>query len=717
MNWQIWAEALRHNPQQAVADLLRGAAPVSPFERAAPHEFLLAVLPRRCRLVQRSLLGDPGADTASSDPWADLPALLDEGLAAWLLDQRQAPLPAPRKLGAYAAQVCEALQWPLYFDLPHARRVLKAERARWLPWLGSLSLTAYRDPEYDYWQLLAAQQPDDSLQFFWQCFVLEAGRTRSVRYLNLGLLALAKLPLSEDDSLRNLRLQVQALVNRYQSRKRWGTPAQQELAEALRNVMGRNLSMGQDNYRAFLKELLLPLGEDKATSVLALLGLAQIQRPVAGRFNAGYKLQPPADGLEATSAVASVRRSTCLAQAWNVIAPLLSAHEAHLHNSGDPYDFVRALDTCARALCKQYRLQDPEIQTRLFQWIHLALRVDAENPRLWMLWQLALRQAGQPQRAQWVLWDMTRRFPEQLPCRVELARLLAESGTADDLVHAQRLLQQVLVLDPDHLHAHSTLAQLAIARRHWDAALTHAQTGLRIAPGNEPCAVLQATAHARRDEPGDLQMAIDQLQRFVHRYAGNLNAESLLQKLLRRQQRMSQGERRDFEDEEALSSTTPPAETDPAWANFAKTLRNWVAVSADRQEASNTVVNSPDRVLPLPQALQLALAQQHWDAEVLTEFDANAQQEFLLETRLWRYLQAVQRQAGVTERDHAAQAVTQWVETETRNAAPDDQFWPSYLHQRWQALQSAQEETLANGTAWLQDLLDRFQPLPAPVMA
>ncbi|MBB1074599.1 hypothetical protein HUU62_09275 [Rhodoferax sp. 4810] len=482
MSWHTWADELRSSPQQAVADLLRGAASISPFDRVTPHEFLLAVLPRSSRLVTHTLLGEPSPVTPEPDPTTDLPAYLDEGLSAWLMAQRQAPLPAARKLGAYAAQVCEGLQWPLYFDLPQTRAALLAERARWLPWLGSLTLTAYRDPEYDYWQVLATQQRDDALQFFWQTFVVEAGRTRSSRYLNLGLLALARLPLTDDDSLRNLRLQVQTLINRYQRRKGWGVPAQQELADALREVMARNLSMGIATYRAFLLELLSPLGEDKATSVLTLLGLGKSQGLQPARVNTASKLQPPAGREDSDRAVQAVHRSGSLAQAWNAIWPLLTAHEDYLHKSGDPYYFVRTLDKCARALCNKYSLLDPEIQSRLFQWIHLALRVDADDPRRWMLWELALRQADQPQRAQWVLWEMIRRFPDQLPCRVELARLLAESSAVVDQVQAQRLLQQVLQLDPDHLHAHSTLAQLAIRRQDWDQALVHAQNGLRVDP-------------------------------------------------------------------------------------------------------------------------------------------------------------------------------------------------------------------------------------------
>jgi hypothetical protein len=716
MSWHTWADELRSSPQQAVADLLRGAASISPFDRATPHEFLLAVLPRSSRLVTRPLLGEPGSVTPEPDSTTDLPAYLDEGLSAWLLAQRQAPLPAARKLGAYAAQVCEALQWPLYFALPQTFAALQAERARWLPWLGSLTLTGYRDPEYDYWQVLAAQQRDDALQFFWQTFVVEAGRTRSSRYLNLGLLALARLPLSDDDSLRNLRLQIQALINRYQRRKGWGVPAQQELADALRDVMARNLSMGSANYRAFLLELLSPLGEDKATSVLTLLGLGKQQRHQTARFNTAYKLQPPAGREDADRAVQAVRRSTSLVQAWNAIRPLLSAHEDYLHKSGDFYSFVRALDICARALCNEYELRDPEIQSSLFQWIHLALRVDADNPRLWMLWELALRQADLPQRAQWVLWEMTRRFPSDAHSRLELARLLIKSSTAEDQVQAQRLLQQVLELDPDDLHAHSTLAQLAIRRQDWDQALVHTQNGLRVESNNGACAVLQASVYARRKGPDDLQTAIDQLQRFVNRYHGNVNVEGYLRDLLQRQQLSSQGQIPDLYDEAPNDINRPVAtETDPAWLTFSESIRTWVAASAT-PTPSATPTDLPDRVLPLPLALQLAVVQQQWDDDVLTRYDSAALQEFPLETRLWRYLQTLQVTSCTSERERAKQAVAQWLEAEARAPSQDSPSWLAYLRQHWAALLPATDNSLAAGASWLKDLLDRYQPLPAPLL-
>ena len=224
--------------------------------------------------------------------------------------------------------------------------------------------------------------------------------------------------------MRNLRLQVQALHDRYQQRQHWGVPALEELAEHLGSVLARNADLSPGQMLAFLRATLGGLGEHRLDSVLGLLGMQAVTQQSGGREN--YRLKPPGLGAETKAVVYSVQRASSLAQAWKAIQPLLLAHENYVHQSGDGFHFVRTLDECARALCKRFRLNDPEIRDRLFQWIHLALRLDAADPRLWMLWELALRQAGQPQRAQWVLWEMTRRFPDDVACRVELARLLAD---------------------------------------------------------------------------------------------------------------------------------------------------------------------------------------------------------------------------------------------------------------------------------------------------
>lgn len=721
MSWQRWADELRQEPQQAVADLLRGAADISPYERVAPHEFLLAALPRGSRLMNQAVLGEPSTGSmGTADMAGDFSTHLDTGLSAWLLAQREAALPSARKLGAYVAQVCEALQWPLYFALPQTRAALQADRALWLPWLGRLTLSAYRDPEYDYWQVLASKQDSDQFQFFWQSFVVEAGRTRSLRYLDLGLLALAKIPLSEDDSLRNLRLQVQALVNRYQHRKAWGVPAQKALVESLRSVMARNPSLDEGNYRAFLNALLAPLGEDKAASALSLLGFGQVaQRYTVAVSSTNYKLKLPGLSGETDQAVQEVRQSGSLAQAWKAIRPLLSAHEAYMHKSGDAYYFVRTLDRCGRALCEKYSLHDPEVREHLFQWIHLALRMDADDPMLWMLWELTLRKAGQSQRAQWVLWEMIRRFPGDLHSRLDLARMLAESDSLDDQAQAHRLLQQVLQLDPNNLHTHSTLAQLSIRRKNWPQALHHAQQGLQIDPSNEACAKLLAQAHARRNESGDLQTAIEHLQRFVSRYRGNVDAESYLRKLLQRQQLMEQHQLAALkDDDEPVSMEAAPAETDPAWLAFAESLHASPSGSASAA-APTGEADLVERVLPLPQALRQAVVQGLWEEEVLDRYETDVQQEFPLETRLWYYLKTLRTGSPSSEQERAKQAVQAWFDAETQALKQDKQgnaSWVYYRNKRWEALTASADTALATGAGWLKDLLDRYHPLPAPIL-
>lgn len=724
MSWAGWADALRRDPEQAVGDLLSGAADVGMFERAAPHEFLLAVLPRDSRLRSGRLLGEPHTIAAQPEPGADLPCHVDAGLAAWLHTQRASARPSARKLGAYAAQVCEALQWPLYFPLPKTRAALGAERPGWLHWLRSLTLSAFRDPEYDYWQVLATRQVDDGLQAFWHGCVTEAGRTRSLRYLDLGLLALAQLPLSDDDSLRNLRLQVQALVNRYQSRRTWGTAAHQEMAEHLRGVMARNPSLSAVNYQAFLTELLKPLGQDKTVSLLSLLGL---QNPrslhrAAVVPAAAYQLDPPGRSAETDEAVRAVRNAASLDQAWDAIRPLLSAHEDYVHRSSDAYHFVRALDMCARALCKRYRIPAGPIQDRLFQWIQLALQMDGDNPRLWMLWQLALRQSDQPARAQWVLWEMTRRFPDHLPCRVDLARLLATSGEPDERVAAKRLLEQVLGLDPKHLHAYSTLAQLAIRAEDWDKALGYAQRGLQIDPSHEPSAVLLATAYARRGAPGDLDAAIEHLQGFTSRYRGQLKAEDYLRKLQQRQQSRRPSELPEL-DHTAPSSITADiaAEPDPAWRAFAESLRTWT-VGADAAVLAQGDAASIDRLLPLPAALRQAAARGQWDADLLGQYDAAVRQEFPLEIRVWRYLQTLHSdRASAADRARARQEVESWMEQERKAPSAASDSWIPFLTQSWASVSASVEAALPVGADWLADwlkaLLDRYQPLPPPLFA
>ncbi|WP_156180126.1 MULTISPECIES: tetratricopeptide repeat protein [Delftia] len=725
MSWLPWTDQLRQTPEHAVADLLRGAAAVAPYERAEAHEFLLAVLPRTARRVTEPLVGEPARNPVFPEHRADLPALIDRGLAAWLQTQIQTPLPTGRKLGAYAAQTCEALQWPLYFRLPLTVAALRALPQQWQAYFAKLTLSSYRDPEYDYWQVLAAHQTDSSLQFFWYGFVQEAGHIRSMRYLSLGLLALARLPLNENDSVRNLRLQAQALVSRFQRRRSAGDAALNELADQLQGLRVRNLSINGDNWLGFLREMLSPLGDERSMSVLATLGLNQknIRQYGNAGFKAQWRLQSPAGVEETTRALQTIRQSLSLTEAWNAMWPLLQAHEDYVHKSGDPYYFVRTLDRCARALLKKNDLREPEIQARLLQWIHLSLRLEPENPRLWLLWSEALARAGQTQRSQWVLWEMTRRFPDHLPCRVELAQALAETGRAEDVQQARNLLQQVLQMDPEDLHAFSVLADLELQAKEWDEAIKWARKGLEVEDGNGPCAILLASAYERRRHEGDLEAAITYLQGFTRKYQGNLRAERYLNDLIQSQKLHSDRQRvhqAAWADEtQVRTPSTGETESDPAWLSFAAQLQSWchtekAAVASDAAQ----LPPHPDRVLPLPQALRQMVLASSWDENDLDSFEPTELSAFPLETALWFYLQALQAQASLGDVNRAKNAVETILRREEEAPSYDSNFWLPFLKQRWQeTVRQAGEGNIQAGTAWLVSLLDRHQPLPGVLMA
>jgi len=127
-----------------------------------------------------------------------------------------------------------------------------------------------------------------------------------------------------------------------------------------------------------------------------------------------------------------------------------------------------------------------------------------------------------------------------------------------------------------------------------------------------------------------------------------------------------------------------------------------------------------ERVLPLPQALRQAVAQGLWEEDVLDRYEADAQQEFPLETRLWHYLKTLRTDSPSSERDRARQAVQACLDAETQALEQNKQgneSWLNYRNKHWEALNASADTALATGAEWLKDLLDRYRPLPAPLLA
>ena len=115
--------------------------------------------------------------------------------------------------------------------------------------------------------------------------------------------------------------------------------------------------------------------------------------------------------------------------------------------------------------------------------------------------------------------------------------------------------------------------------------------------------------------------------------------------------------------------------------------------------------------------MQQALTRQQWDADLLGDYDSAAQREFPLETQLWRYLRVLHAPTSASERETASRAVQKWLDAEALNPTQNSRSWRPYLRQRWAALQPRTDGALADGTTWLNELLGRYQPLPAPLLA
>ena len=560
-----WLDALLADPVQAVDDLLMSRVDIFPYERESLDVYLLAILPANGRLVRSaSLIKEPELTrTTPLDEGYDqrVTDAFDRGVSGWLQARRDAPLPAVLRLSAYAARVCVVLDWFTFFKLASARMALRQSSESWLAWLRRCIISPYRDPEFGYWQALSVDPPDDDLQFHWMQCVAEAGRTRSLRYLSLGLSALSRLPVYEEAPERNLQLQLRALVQRYERQKGAGPEAVESLIDGMTSIRVRN-PRSDGYYRFVLQNLLKPVSSNVRDTVVIRLKLNTDVATRAAESSAFRWPEPPATAQDTQAVVDKIRSAPNLATAWPAVLRLLSAHEDYLRRTGDNYFFVRTLDRALRALVNRFELRDASIARRVFAFVQLGLSVDADNPVLWMLWEKCLGRAGYPERAQWVLWDMVRRFPDQKQCRVDLAQQLMEYDDERHRKEAEALLHEVLAMDAQNIHALTSLATLAVRQRRFGDAISHATNALAINPSNQPSVMLLAQA---MHYSGDTETAISRLDSFLQKYPANTNAEGYLAKLIWHR---DSGQSWDETLQASKKEKSVRSEADPTWRAF-----------------------------------------------------------------------------------------------------------------------------------------------------
>ena len=429
-----WVEAFGDQPEKAVADLFCGRAGLSSDLRLDIPELLYQTFPPNL---------------------ADDRAQLDKALLSWLLNMRQEYPPQVKLLGfpVYAKRICDALIALQLLNLPGARHRIRAELDAWLGWLSPLRLAPERDPALECLRLLTLGQPDDAYTAMW--FRLSAD-PRS-EYLTVALEGLRLLP-NQDDARTNQMLMLQAIL-------RHAITIRHEASEsffarqfaALRGLFPR----GPQHWKQVLAEACI--GFQEHTQVQAAIELGEALRKKWLDDPPSHRQVPvPQENWERLrDDILSEDQPETLAQR---LFDILEQNHSYATATGVSHFFVRTLHNLGTPLLRQHQLPPAEMK-QLGLMIERALVWEPMNPYCWMLWAEWFQVGRLPDAHEATLREMLRLFPNNVPARIELGRLLIDQGQ-DQWDEARHWLHQAQKQDLDSGHS-QVLARL-LAQSHPD---------------------------------------------------------------------------------------------------------------------------------------------------------------------------------------------------------------------------------------------------------
>ena len=442
---QPWLDKLQQNPRAAVEELWAGSIERHPYARSSLSEFIQAVVPM-----------EPA--------WTDR---LDEGIRAWLVARRQDEL-AKRKifgLNSYVMDLCEALAVVHLMKLRRSAFYLRDQRKAFERWLVPLVLGEARDPLLEFWRLLALCQVDSNLIALWVNFVRYSGDNSSFRwpsrYLTLGLRGLRAMPNQQDDRF-NLCALLAALAWRasdqfqVEGRQELATKEFSQLWGQIRTLYPRDPTFWQ----ALQTEVLSALALDKSAKRLLEQGLIGNANPLGRDRHAksgAVRLVEPRKALFDQAKLAIAQFSP--RQSYTALQAVLDDRLDFAKAVGDSYYFIRTLSNLGTLWLTAASLAEADLIAKLEQFARDGLDLEPANPYVWMLWVRCLRKTQRFDVAELVLWDMRRRFPDNAPCRVELAGLLMY-GAIKRFPEAEALLSEAVSAAPDDKHNRLELARL-----------------------------------------------------------------------------------------------------------------------------------------------------------------------------------------------------------------------------------------------------------------
>ena len=438
-----WFEAFRRDPDRAVADLFSGRAGAGSDLRLDVPELLYQQFP----LIL-----------------ADERAQLDDALGSWLSDMREGYASQVQRLGfsVYGKRVGDALITLQLLDLPRTRGRIRTDTGAWLGWLSPLRLAPERDPALECFRLLTQGQPDARHTALW----LRLAADPRPEYLTVALAGLRLLP-NQDDARKNQVLMLQALLRHaVKVHHEAGTACTffDRHFAALRGLFPR----GPQHWNPILNEVLdgflehtkEPIARELADAFRAEVrtdSQARRRRPSSGRAR-----MPPAkeEWVDLKKDILrSVHRPETLARR---LFKILERRHDYAEATGVSHFFVRTLHNLGTVLLERHALDSADMD-RFGIMIERALVWEPANPYCWMLWAEWFKAQGRRDAHEATLREMLRLFPNDLPARVELARLLIVRGDAG-WDEAEHHLRNAMARDPGDGHSRVVMARLLALR-------------------------------------------------------------------------------------------------------------------------------------------------------------------------------------------------------------------------------------------------------------
>lgn len=416
-----WLAEFEAAPDRAFDALIRGVSVPFPYNRAEPRE------------VVATLFGA----LSDRDPLRDV---LDRVLGDWLARRRQDP-PAWRAeygMDRYVQELVDALHLVYRLDLRSTAGRLAGDYFAWLGWVRGLVMNSARDPLKEFWNVLAQTQTDGRFVSRWFGLCKEAGVSLPHGYVNVGLLGIRRLPPSGTDPL-DQALSGLAIWGAHLGER--DKPRFQRQWRALRALYPHGSGFWRDHVTPLLKGRTEPFAEWWRADLKA--GKGGTAKPVAGAIQV-----PPKERLEAIKArIGNEPLEWVRPDVERLIADQLRYAEAT--------GVARFVVYTACYIGKRVLSDAPDLAHDLAR---IAVRWEPRNPFGWTLWGHALMALGRGDLAEVVLWETTRRFPNNASSRNTLAGLLAQTGRPE----AEALYRDTIRRFPNDESSHTALAEFLV---------------------------------------------------------------------------------------------------------------------------------------------------------------------------------------------------------------------------------------------------------------